>query len=73
MHDLRVILKARAFTAVVTKKEVQVLLSIEDLAGYKILKKIDISTNELPKSGSDKILKKDLRDRFWAGRERAVG
>jgi len=43
------------------------------LAGYKILKKIDISTNELPKSGSDKILKKDLRDRFWAGRERAVG
>ena len=43
------------------------------LAGYKIPKKIDISTNELPKSGSGKILKKDLRDRFWAGRERAVG
>ena len=43
------------------------------LAGYKIPKKIEFSTNELPKSGSGKILKKNLRERFWAGRVRAVG
>jgi len=43
------------------------------LAGYKIPKKIEFSTNELPKSGSGKILKKNLRERFWAGRGRAVG
>ena len=43
------------------------------LAGYKIPKKIEFSANELPKSGSGKILKKNLRERFWAGRGRAVG
>jgi len=43
------------------------------LAGYKIPKKIEFSTSELPKSGSGKILKKNLRERFWAGRGRAVG
>jgi long-chain acyl-CoA synthetase len=43
------------------------------LAGYKIPKKIEFSANELPKSGSGKILKKNLRERFWAGHKRAVG
>lgn len=43
------------------------------LAGYKIPKKIEFSTSELPKSGSGKILKKNLRERFWAGHKRAVG
>jgi long-chain acyl-CoA synthetase len=43
------------------------------LAGYKTPKKIEFSANELPKSGSGKILKKNLRERFWAGRGRAVG
>jgi acyl-CoA synthetase (AMP-forming)/AMP-acid ligase II len=43
------------------------------LAGYKIPKKIEFSTNELPKSGSGKILKKNLRERFWASHKRAVG
>jgi len=42
------------------------------LAGFKIPKKIEFSTSELPKSGSGKILKKNLRERFWAGRGRAV-
>jgi long-chain acyl-CoA synthetase len=45
----------------------------ESLAHYKIPRRIEFSKEELPKSGSGKILKKKLRDRFWAGRERAVG
>jgi len=43
------------------------------LAGYKIPKRIEFFANELPKSGSGKILKKNLRDRFWINLKRAVG
>ena len=47
--------------------------SRQSLAHYKIPRRIEFSETELPKSGSGKILKKDLRERFWANRERAVG
>jgi long-chain acyl-CoA synthetase len=43
------------------------------LAGYKIPRRIELSPGELPKSGSGKILKRALRERFWAHQERAVG
>src|SRR6266446_5612306 len=43
------------------------------LASYKIPRRIEISDTELPKSGSGKILKRILRERFWAHEERAVG
>ena len=43
------------------------------LAGYKIPRRIELSPGELPKSGSGKILKKALRERFWAHQGRAVG
>ena len=43
------------------------------LANYKIPRRIDFSGNELPKSASGKILKRVLRERFWAGQKRAVG
>jgi long-chain acyl-CoA synthetase len=43
------------------------------LAGYKIPRRIEFSPGELPKSGSGKILKKALRERFWAHQGRAVG
>ncbi len=43
------------------------------LANYKIPRQIEFSESELPKSGSGKILKKLLRERFWVGQERAVG
>ena len=43
------------------------------LANYKIPRKVEFSETDLPKSGSGKILKKNLRKRFWANRERAVG
>ena len=45
----------------------------QSLANYKIPRRIEFSETELPKSGSGKILKKDLRERFWTDRERAVG
>src|SRR5262249_3286161 len=43
------------------------------LAGYKIPRRIEFSHDELPKSGSGKILKKALRERFWSQQHRAVG
>jgi len=43
------------------------------LANFKIPRRIEFSDNELPKSGSGKILKRILRERFWAHEERAVG
>jgi len=43
------------------------------LAHYKVPRRIDFSDSDLPKSGSGKVLKRLLRERFWAGRERLVG
>ncbi len=43
------------------------------LANYKIPRRVEFSDTELPKSGSGKILKRILRERFWAHKERAVG
>lgn len=42
------------------------------LANYKVPRRIEFSDDELPKSGSGKILKRILRERFWAREERAV-
>jgi long-chain acyl-CoA synthetase len=50
-----------------------ILFCRQSLANYKIPRRIEFSETELPKSGSGKILKKDLRERFWTDRERAVG
>ena len=43
------------------------------LANYKIPRRVEFLATELPKSGSGKILKRILRERFWANAERAVG
>ena len=43
------------------------------LASYKVPRRIEFFETELPKSGSGKILKRILRERFWARQERAVG
>ncbi len=56
------------------------VLSVDDLvafcrrslANYKVPRRIEFSDDELPKSGSGKILKRILRERFWAHAERAV-
>lgn len=44
------------------------------IAGYKLPRSCTIRTHDepLPKSGAGKILKRDLRDPFWAGKERSV-
>jgi long-chain acyl-CoA synthetase len=43
------------------------------LATYKVPRRIDFSQADLPKSASGKLLKRALRERFWAGAERSVG
>jgi long-chain acyl-CoA synthetase len=47
--------------------------SRKSLASYKIPRAIEFSETDLPKSGSGKILKKNLRQRFWVDQQRAVG
>jgi long-chain acyl-CoA synthetase len=42
------------------------------LANYKIPRRIEFSEAELPKSGSGKVLKRILRERFWAHQARTV-
>lgn len=42
------------------------------LANYKVPRRVELSDTELPKSGSGKILKRVLRDRFWVDQKRAV-
>jgi long-chain acyl-CoA synthetase len=43
------------------------------LANYKTPRRIEFTEGELPKSGSGKILKRILRERYWAHQKRAVG
>ena len=43
-----------------------------DLAGYKVPRSITFM-DELPRTGSGKILKRELRAPFWAGHSRMVG
>jgi long-chain acyl-CoA synthetase len=42
------------------------------IAGYKIPKRIELRAEPLPKSGAGKVLKRELRAPFWAGRESMV-
>ena len=41
------------------------------LAGYKCPKSVDV-VDQLPRNATGKVLKRDLRARYWAGRNRAV-
>ena len=44
----------------------------ESLAGYKLPKSVDV-TDVLPRNPSGKLLKRELREPYWAGVERRVG
>jgi long-chain acyl-CoA synthetase len=44
----------------------------ERLAAYKKPRSVDFIP-ELPKTGSGKIMRRRVRDRYWDGRERSVG
>jgi long-chain acyl-CoA synthetase len=43
------------------------------LAGFKVPKSVEITTEPLPLSGAFKPLKRELRKRYWEGRDRQVG
>jgi acyl-CoA synthetase (AMP-forming)/AMP-acid ligase II len=42
------------------------------IAAYKVPRHIEFMAEELPKSGSGKILKRVLREKYWAGQSRQV-
>jgi len=42
------------------------------LANYKLPRRVEFSTTDLPKSGSGKVLKRLLRDRFWKDQKRVA-
>jgi long-chain acyl-CoA synthetase len=44
----------------------------ERIAGYKVPKTIEFRAEPLPLSGAMKVLKRELRAPYWAGKERAV-
>ncbi len=39
------------------------------IAGYKVPKRIEVTSEPLPKSGAGKVLKRSLREPHWAGRD----
>ena len=66
-----------AVKAIVVKKaevtpDELIAFARERIAGYKVPKSIDF-IDVLPRNPSGKILKKDLREPYWAGHERRVG
>jgi long-chain acyl-CoA synthetase len=42
------------------------------IASYKIPRSVEFRTEALPKSGAGKILKRDLREKYWEGKSRQV-
>jgi fatty-acyl-CoA synthase len=44
----------------------------ERLAKFKLPRIVEFSSDPLPKTGTGKIRKNDLRERFWAGHEKRV-
>jgi long-chain acyl-CoA synthetase len=42
------------------------------LANYKVPRRVEFSDADLPRSGTGKILKRVLRERYWTRQERAV-
>jgi long-chain acyl-CoA synthetase len=44
----------------------------EQLAGYKLPKSVDFA-EVLPRNPSGKLLKRELREPFWAGVDRRIG
>jgi long-chain acyl-CoA synthetase len=60
----------RAKDAVVTEQEI-IDFSRERLAKFKCPTRVEW-TDALPRNPSGKVLKKDLREPYWAGHERRV-
>jgi long-chain acyl-CoA synthetase len=45
----------------------------ERIAGFKVPRSLELRSEPLPTSGAGKVLKAELREPHWAGRERRVG
>ncbi|MBW7930298.1 MAG: long-chain fatty acid--CoA ligase [Gammaproteobacteria bacterium] len=43
-----------------------------EIAAYKCPKSLELRSERLPRSAAGKVLKRELRTRYWQGRERAV-
>jgi len=61
----------RSAGSLVTASEVMAFAR-EQLAGYKVPRSVDFIA-ELPRTGSGKVLKRELRAPYWAGRAAQVG
>lgn len=44
----------------------------DSLGGYKLPRSVSFQTEELPKSGPGKVLKRELRAPYWEGQERGI-
>jgi long-chain acyl-CoA synthetase len=42
------------------------------IAGYKVPRGVELRTDPLPKSGAGKILKRELRETWWQGRDSRI-
>lgn len=45
----------------------------EQIAGFKLPRQVEFQTDPLPKSAAGKVLKRELRDPYWANHDRAIG
>ncbi|MEM9712802.1 MAG: AMP-binding protein [Actinomycetota bacterium] len=57
--------------AAVTEAEI-VAHAREAIAGFKVPKSVEIRAEPLPLSGAMKVLKRELREPYWAGNERRI-
>ena len=67
-----VVLEPEAAATVDTIEADLIAFARESLAGYKLPKSIDVE-EVLPRNPSGKLLKRELREPYWAGVERRVG
>jgi fatty-acyl-CoA synthase len=44
----------------------------ERIAKFKLPRAVEFVEGALPKTGTGKIVKRELREKFWAGKERRV-
>jgi fatty-acyl-CoA synthase len=54
-------------------KEELVAYAAKRLAKFKIPKRWEFRTEPLPKGGTGKVLKRELREQFWQGKDRRIG
>jgi fatty-acyl-CoA synthase len=57
--------------AKVTQDELCMFLQ-ERIARFKMPRAVEFVEGALPKTGTGKIVKRELREKFWAGKERRV-